>query len=116
MDSRELRLTKPPPAGMKDITGLGDTVHSLSEAVTILADRLNALALRVALMGGTIDHSSKDSEALLHRLSALVGTAGDEMRHIQHLLQLVESSTRRDLESGRRSWELGQNTNRRSHN
>jgi endonuclease V-like protein UPF0215 family len=74
-----------------------DGVHEALEAVTTLADRLNALALRVALMGG-ITHgvtSEVAVEAYLNRLSALVILTGDQMQKVQRLLQALEAGTSR---------------------
>jgi hypothetical protein len=78
-----------------DAAALAEVVHSASEAVTTLADRLNALALRVALMGGVSDLFGRQVEVdvYLNRLSSLVTSAGDQMRRVQKLLYSLEAST-----------------------
>jgi hypothetical protein len=78
-----------------DTVALAEVVHSASEAVTTLADRLNALALRVALMGGVADLFGRqvEVEAYLNRLSSLVTSAGDQMLRVQKLLYSLEAST-----------------------
>ena len=70
-----------------------------AEAVTTLADRLNALALRVALMGTVNDASSNDAsssassrEPYLPKLYALVDAAAKQMRLIQKLLPVLQAS------------------------
>jgi len=91
------RLEKPPVAGWtaSDSAALAEVVHAASEAVTTLADRLNALALRTALLGGVADSFGAEAnvEAYLNRLSALVDSAGDQMRRIQKVLQVLETAT-----------------------
>ncbi len=74
-----------------DNAALAEVVHAASEAVTILADRLNALAAGIALLGGVADSFGAEAnvEAYLNRLSALVASAGDQMRRIQKVLQLL---------------------------
>jgi len=78
-----------------DVKVLVDGVHNALEAVTTLADRLNALALRVALMGGITDGVSSEVavEAYLNRLSSLVMLSGEQMRKVQKLLQALEAGT-----------------------
>ncbi len=78
-----------------DSAALAELVHAASEAVTTLADRLNALALRTALLGGVADSFGAEAnvEAYLNRLSALVDSAGDQMRRIQKVLQVLETAT-----------------------
>lgn len=78
-----------------DNAALAEVVHAASEAVTALADRLNALALRTALLG-EVAHSfgaEANVEDYLNRLSALVDSAGDQMRRIQKILHVLETTT-----------------------
>ena len=88
---------KSPAAGWtaSDSAALAEVVHAASEAVTTLADRLNALALRTALLGGVADSfgAGANVEAYLNRLSTLVDSAGDQMRRIQKVLQVLETAT-----------------------
>ena len=78
-----------------DSASLTEVVQAASEAVTTLADRLNALALRAALLGGVADSFGAESnvEGYLNRLCALVESAGDQMRRIQKVLQVLETAT-----------------------
>jgi hypothetical protein len=77
-----------------EVRVLLDGVHDALEAVTTLADRLNALALRVALMGGITGVTSEVAvDAYLNRLSALVLLTGDQMQKVQKLLQALEAGT-----------------------
>ena len=78
-----------------DNAALAEVVHAASEAVTTLADRLNALALRTALLGGVADSFGAEAnvEGYLKRLSSLVASAGDQMRRIQKVLQVLETTT-----------------------
>lgn len=78
-----------------DLAAMAPVVHSAADAVTILVDRLNSLALRVALVGGVADSlgSQPDLEAYLNRLSTLVDSAGQQLRLVQKLLQVLEART-----------------------
>jgi hypothetical protein len=78
-----------------DIAAMAPVVHSAADAVTVLVDRLNSLALRVALVGGVADSlgSQPDLEAYLNRLSMLVDSAGQQLRLVQKLLQVLEART-----------------------
>jgi hypothetical protein len=84
-----------------DNAALAEVVHAASEAVTTLADRLNALALRTALLGGVADSFGAEAEVegYLMRLSSLVASAGDQMRRIQKVLQVLETTTTLKTES-----------------
>jgi hypothetical protein len=84
-----------------DNAALAEVVHAASEAVTTLADRLNALALRTALLGGVADSFGAEAnvEGYLTRLSSLVTSAGDQMRRIQKVLRVLESTTTLKIES-----------------
>jgi hypothetical protein len=84
-----------------DSAALAQVVHAASDAVAALADRLNALALRAALLGGIADSLGTDAhiDSYLNRLTSLVGAAGDQMRRIQTVLHVLEASTL-DAESG----------------
>lgn len=71
-----------------------NVVAIAAEAVTTLADRLNALALRVALMGTISDNSRTvgSSESSLPKLYMLVDAAAKQMRLIQKLLPVLQAS------------------------
>ncbi len=71
-----------------------DALQMTSEAVTMLADRLNAVALRVALIGSAKSEAaaSGNMETYLHRLSSLVDSAAAQMRFIQKLLRVIQIS------------------------
>ena len=71
-----------------------EIVHSASDAITALADRLNALALRVALIGAVDLSEAPDIaiEASLHKLYSLVDSAADQMRRIQKILPVLQAS------------------------
>jgi hypothetical protein len=78
-----------------EAVALAEGVRLASEAVTMLADRLNALALRVALIGGVPElfETHTKVEAYLYRLSSLVNSAGEQMSRIQKLLHALEAGT-----------------------
>ncbi len=69
-----------------------DALRMTSEAVTMLADRLNAVALRVALIGSAKSEPTPSGriEMYLHRLSSLVDSAAAQMRFIQKLLRVMQ--------------------------
>ncbi len=77
-----------------DAATFEDVVAIAAEAVTTLADRLNALVLRVALMSAINDASPSvsDSELYLSKLYALVDGAAKQMRLIQKLLPVLQAS------------------------
>lgn len=72
-----------------------DALRITSEAVTLLADRLNAVGLRIALIGNIRSEpaASANIESYLHRLSSLVDAAAAQMRFIQKLLDMIQSET-----------------------
>ena len=77
-----------------DDTTFEEAMAIAAEAVTTLADRLNALALRVALIS-SIDDSSRsvtNSELYLAKLYSLVDAAAKQMRLIQKLLPVLQAS------------------------
>jgi hypothetical protein len=78
-----------------DSASLAEVVCAASEAVTTLADRLNALALRTALLGGAADRLGAEAnlQSYLHRLSSLVDLAGEQMGRIQNVLHILEATT-----------------------
>jgi hypothetical protein len=78
-----------------DSAALAKVVHAASDAVAALADRLNALALRAALLGGIANSFGTDAniESYLNRLTSLVGAAGEQMRRIQTVLHVLETNT-----------------------
>ena len=84
-----------------EIKDLAQLVHAASEAVNRLGDRLNALALRVALVGGLAQQSDLENaiEGYLNRLSSLVVLAGDQMHRVQTLLRALEVNTTSQTES-----------------
>jgi hypothetical protein len=67
-----------------------DAVRQASDAVTTLADRLNALALRIALLGAAAG-AENDLESCLVRLYSLVDSAGSQIRLIQNLLPVLQA-------------------------
>lgn len=70
-----------------------DAIRVTSEAVTSLADRLNAVGLRIALIGNARSEpsSSANIESYLSRLSSLVDSAAAQMRFIQRLLDVIQN-------------------------
>lgn len=70
-----------------------DALQMTSEAVTMLADRFNAVALRIALIGSAKSETAAggNMETYLHRLSSLVDSAAAQMRFIQKLLRVIQT-------------------------
>jgi hypothetical protein len=90
-----------------DNATLPEVVHAASEAVKALADRLNALALRTALLREVADSFGAEAnvDGYLNRLYSLVDSAGNQMRRIQQILHVVETKTgqteSRTIQSGK---------------
>jgi HAMP domain-containing protein len=77
-----------------DAAELHDVVRAAAAAVTALADRLNTLALRVALFGGVSEAAaSSNVESYLNRLASLVDSAGEQMHRVQKLIRVLETAT-----------------------
>jgi hypothetical protein len=76
----------------EDVETFAGAVRQASDAVTTLADRLNALALRIALLGSAAGAENDDLESYLVRLYSLVDSAGSQMRLIQNLLPVLQGA------------------------
>jgi hypothetical protein len=69
-------------------------LHDASDAVDALADRLNAVVLRAGLLDKARgENGSANIDAYLARLGALVDSAAEQMRLIQKLLAVIETTT-----------------------
>jgi len=81
------------------------TLHHASEAVTTLADRLNAVMLRSALLDAARNEPGvANLESYMSRLAVLIDSTAEQMRLIQRLLAAIEAATRqsvRDPHQGR---------------
>lgn len=82
------------------------TIHRASEAVETLADRLNAVVLRAALLDAARSDRARAAalDSYLARLAALIDSTAQQMRLIQKLLAVIEadaSRSPRDPHAGR---------------
>ncbi len=77
-----------------DTAELEEVVQLAANAVTTLADRLNALSLRVALISAFKEKSCSENclEHCVPKLVLLVDSAAKQMRLIQKLLPVLQAS------------------------
>jgi len=77
-----------------DTAELGEVLQLAANAVTTLADRLNALSLRVALISAVKEKSCSENclEHCVTKLVLLVDSAAKQMRLIQKLLPVLQAS------------------------
>jgi hypothetical protein len=94
-------LTDLPTASWEspNIAELMNIVEAASFAAADLADRLNALALRIALMGDIVaNHNNELEFASYHRrLYVLLNSAGEQTRRIQTLLRFPSANNKTEL-------------------
>jgi hypothetical protein len=76
--------------GIMDHVGNPEVISAISGAVSVLADTLNALGLRIALARNDAGRGTEVSPEYYNRLACLAESAAGQVRGIQQLIATID--------------------------